>query len=121
MLQYELYAAERYRRFVTLVLVGSDNGLKGLRDFLGSHGRASDVMAEFENSVAVLMGETDRSGALIAVDRFKDLLSNSEVDLRFSVTTFPTDGGKADGLIQRALFRLNRAKRGDRGAIIYNG
>lgn len=120
MLQYELYAAERYRRFVSLVIVASDDGLKGLRDFLGTHGRSSDVLAEFENSVAVLMGETDRSGALTAVDRYKDLF-DTHVDLRFALVTFPADGGKADGLIQGARRRLKKAKGAAPGSVVYNG
>ena len=120
MLQYELYAAERYRRVVSLVMVSSDKGRKGLRDFLGTHGRSSDVLAEFENSVAVLMGETDRSGALTAVDRYKDLF-DSHMDMRFSLVTFPADGGKADGLIQRGRQRLKKAKASTRGTVVFNG
>lgn len=123
MLQYELHSAERYRRFVSLVMIGPANnggGLKGLRDFLGSHGRSSDVMAEFDNSVAVLMGETDRSGALTAISRYKDMF-NAQMDLRFAVVTFPADGGKADKLIQQGYQRLNKARRGNSGAVIYSG
>ena len=84
LLQYELHAAQRHRRFVSLVMMTSENALSGVRDYVGAHVRDSDVIANFDHSVAVLMEETDSEGALKAVDRYKRLF-DSQVDLRFSV------------------------------------
>lgn len=117
LLEYELLAAERYRRFVSLVMVTSQNDLEGLRALLGEHVRESDVMSNFDHSVAVLMGETDGTGALSAIDRFRKSF-DSQIDMRFSVVTYPSDGGKAEGLIDAAYRRLGRARQAVSGAVV---
>ena len=119
LLQYELHGAERYRRFVSLVMVSSDNGLPGVRNYLGTHVRDTDVLANFDHSVAVLMGETDTPGAMIAIERYKELFNN-QVDLRFSVVTYPKDGGKPESLVQTAYRRLSEAKSATSGTIVAN-
>ena len=86
LLQYELYSAQRHRRFVSMVMVTTEEGISGLRSFLGAHIRDSDVIADFDSSIAVLMGETDINSAMIAVDRYKSFFE-SQLDLRFSVVT----------------------------------
>ncbi len=117
LLEYELLAAERYRRFVSLVMVTSQNDLEGLRALLGEHVRDSDVMSNFDHSVAVLMGETDGTGALSAIDRFRKSF-DSQIDMRFSVVTYPSDGGKAESLMDAAYRRLAKAKQAISGAVV---
>ncbi len=117
LLQYELNAAERYRRFVSVVMVTSKNGLPGLTNVLGEHIRKSDVMSDFDSSLAVLMGETDKNDALIAVRRYCGVFDN-QFDLNFSVVTFPADGANPYGLIQTAYRRLNKAKTTGTGSVI---
>ena len=120
LLQYELYGAQRHRRFVSMVMVTTEEGISGLRSFLGTHIRDSDVIADFDSSIAVLMGETDIQSAMIAVDRYKGFFE-SQLDLRFSVVTYPSDGGKAENLIKMAYRRLSKAKQGDDGTVVAAG
>ncbi len=119
LLQYELHGAERHRRFLSLVMVVSDKGLQGLKNFLGAHIRTSDVWADDENSLAVLMGETDPGDALEAIERYKGFF-DSQIDLRFSVVTYPADGGKPANLLDKAKSRLQRAVEGGEGAVVCN-
>jgi len=119
LLEYELHAAERYRRFVSLVMVSTDGDVPGLMNELGQHVRKSDVVASFDHSLAVLMGETDKSDALSAVRRYCDLFMN-QPDLRFSVVTYPDDGVKPDGLVQTAYRRLSKAKNNSDGIVVWN-
>jgi len=109
LLEYELQAAERYRRFVSLVMITSENDLAGLRNFLGAHVRNSDVMASFNHSIAVLMGETDENGAMTAINRYKSFF-NDQIDIRYSLVTYPSDGGRPDNLIEMAYDRLKKAR-----------
>lgn len=117
LLEYELLAAERYRRFVSLVMVTSKSDLEGLRALMGEQVRESDVMANFDHSVAVLMGETDGTGAMAAIERFRRSF-DSQIDARFSVVTYPADGGKANGLMESAYRRLGRAREAVSGAVV---
>lgn len=120
LLQYELYGAQRHRRFVSMVMITTEEGISGLRNFLSSHIRDSDVIADFDSSIAVLMGETDINSAMIAVNRYKSFF-DSQLDLRFSVVTYPSDGGKAENLIKMAYRRLSQARQGDSGAVVTSG
>lgn len=120
LLQYELYSAQRHRRFVAMVMVTTEEGISGLRSFLGSHIRDSDVIADFDSSIAVLMGETDINSAMVAVDRYKSFFE-SQLDLRFSVVTYPSDGGKAEHLIKMAYRRLSKARQGESGTVVTTG
>lgn len=63
------------------------------------------------------MGETDAGDALLAIDRYKSFF-DSQIDLRFSVVTYPLDGGKPEGLFESARRRLEDAKSGAEGAIV---
>jgi len=103
-----------------MVMVTTEEGISGLRSFLGSHIRDSDVIADFDSSIAVLMGETDVNSAMIAVDRYKSFFE-SQLDLRFSVVTYPSDGGKAENLIKMAYRRLSKAKQGETGTVVTSG
>jgi GGDEF domain-containing protein len=98
-------------------MMTSENALAGVRDFIGAHVRDSDVIANFDHSVAVLMEETDSEGARMAIERYKRLF-DSQVDLRFSIVTYPGDGGKPDGLIKTAYQRLDRARKSDTGSVV---
>jgi len=119
-LEYELAAAERYRRFVSLVAVASNEGIGKVRKVLGGTLRSSDLMEARDDTAIVLMGETDTEGALCAIRRYKDRCGNAH-DLRFAVATYPTDEAKADGLFAVADRRLDRAMTSEFGAVVANG
>ena len=116
-LEYELCAAERHRRYVTLVMIHSPSDHQGLQEIMDTHVRRSDAIAYFDHSVAVLMGETDQSDALCAVDRYSDLLKTQ--DPRFAIATYPSDDASADALIDAAQRRLQKASSGTNGPIVY--
>ena len=118
LLQYELYASERYRRYVSVIMVRSPVDHQGLKEVFGSHVRQSDATASFDHTIAILMSETDQSDALSAVDRFNSALG-SQFDARFAVATYPSDESSADALIGTAQRRLQKASNGYKGYVVY--
>ena len=71
-LEYELQASSRYRRYVSVVLLkGVGNGAAHLKDSLSEIIRNSDASFSFGNYMAILMGETDDTGSLTAIERYK--------------------------------------------------
>lgn len=120
LLDYEIRAAARYRRFATLVMIGSGNGPVNIRELLIDSVRDSDEYFELDSSSAVLMGETDGADALVAVHRYK-ARCDDDVDLRFSVASYPGDGRGVGELVSAAQRRLNQARGRHRGAIVTSG
>ena len=119
LLEYELRSAERYRRFVSLVMVSANQDLPRVKELLSDYIRKSDVISDFDHSLVVMMGETDKNDALNAVNRYNRLFMN-QLDLRFSVATFPDDGIRPDALVKRAYTRLKSARSAEKGAIVAN-
>ena len=119
-LQYELDAAERYRRFVSLVMIASSEGIDRTRQVLNGTIRSSDILAESEDTAVVLMSETDSYGALSAIERYRERGGNAS-DLRFSLVTYPSDGGGADSLFSTAMRRLQSAVAGELGNVVTTG
>ena len=117
-MQYELYVSERNRRYVSLMMLTSPTDQQGLKLCFPPHVRKSDVMADCDNSIAVLMSETDQSSALCAVDRYRELLKN-QFEPRFSVVTYPSDENSVDQLIELAENRLQKAGNGYNGFVVY--
>lgn len=120
LIEYELRAAERYRRFVALLLVTSNSGCFFLKDILMKTKRESDKLFELDNECAILMSETDQTGAMVAVSRYKSLFSE-DVDLRFSIVSFPVDGVNCTDLLGTVYRRLNAAKMLGCGATVASG
>ena len=118
LLQFEMGAAERYRRYLSLVIVHSPTDHIGLQGTVGVHMRKSDGMARFDHSVVLLMGETDQSDALRAVKRYEGVLGG-QFDARYAVATYPGDGTAPDGLMAIAEKRLQKAKNGHGQHIVY--
>lgn len=119
-LQYELWAAERYRRYVSLVMVHAPIGIHGLKDTLDANVRQSDVLAYTDHTMVVLMGETDKNDALQALERYNGFLGN-QFEARFSLVTYPADDASADALIGIAERRLQQAKSGGAGTVVCSG
>jgi hypothetical protein len=118
-LNYELSCAERYRRFVSLVMVSGPSSEGSIRRALADKIRSSDLLAEKNSYLVILMSETDQNGAQIAIDRYRNYGANSE--LRFSVVTYPQDSGNAETLVQAAERRLRRAADGVPGEVVTHG
>ncbi len=116
-LEYELACAERYRRFVSLVMVKEGDSTTQLEQILADKVRDSDLLAEKNSNFLILMSETDRKGAQSAISRFVD--RDGEVhDFRFALVTYPNDSGSAETLIQAAERRLMMAVDEGPGAIV---
>lgn len=121
LLDYELRAAARYRRFAALVMVTSDHKEHDVTEMLNEQVRGSDEFLQLgDDAVAILMGETDSSDALVAVKRYKSRCQGGE-DLRFAVVSYPADGRGTSELLSAASRRLRAARAGGRGAIVSTG
>ncbi len=121
LLDYELRAAARYRRFAALVMVTSGHKESDVVDLLDEQVRGSDEFLQLgDDAAAILMGETDSSDALVAVKRYKSRCQGGE-DLRFAVVSYPADGRGTSELLSTASRRLRAARAGGYGAIISTG
>lgn len=117
-LDYELACAERYRRFISLVMVRGASAAS-VRHLLAERIRSSDLLAEKNSHLVILMSETDGVGASIAIDRYKDFCT--EHPLWFSLVTFPQDSGTASELVQAGERRLDTASKEQAGAVVTTG
>jgi len=120
LLDYELTQSARHRRFVSLVMLSANGNTKKLDRMLGEAVRNSDALFFISGAVAVLMGETDRSGALQAVGRYQDEISDS-VDVRYAVSSFPGDGRATSEMMDVARRRLNMAMELENGSVVDQG
>jgi hypothetical protein len=121
LLEYELTSAERYRRYVSLVMIHSPVDPESLKITMDTHVRNSDAIAHFDHSVAVLMSETDQEDALRAVERYGNFMDD-QLDPRYSVATYPVDNHTPDELLDIANRRLQEAKKSDtENRVVYEG
>jgi hypothetical protein len=120
LIDHELRSAERYRRFVALMMVTSPDRSPCLRNILMRTKRDSDKFFEFGNDCAILMSETDMMGALAAANRYKSIC-DGEFDLRFAIASFPFDGVNCMDLLGASYRRLNEAKSQTCGAVVSSG
>jgi hypothetical protein len=114
---YELRSSVRYGREFCLVLAAAAAIQVEVKRLLEPILRDSDELFEVGARVAILMGTTNRAGALSAIRRFKYELAD-QADLRFAVVTFPEDGTSPQELIATAHRRLDTALIGERGAVV---
>ena len=113
LLEHELLAAARYRRFVSLVMVGPDGEDQHDWHMLEGNVRESDELFDMGSYSAIVMTETDLHGSQIAIDRFAGLC-NGHDGLVFAAGSFPGDGQHAPELVTAVYRRLKyqRAKTG---------
>ena len=117
LLAYELRAASRFRRFASLVMVTSAKQNVNLENLLSDCIRSSDEFVEFGEVSAILMGETDNMGAIVAVNRYKTTYG-ADLDLRYSVVSYPIDGKDANELLWTARSRLDQARNLHSGVVV---
>lgn len=115
--QYELACAERYRRFVSLVMVTERSNGEQLVNVLTDRVRDSDLVVEKNSTFLILMSETDQNGAKTAISRFVDRDGDVH-DFRFSLVTYPNDSGNARSLLEAGERRLLKASEGQAGDIV---
>lgn len=111
-LRDEVVRSERYRHFLSLILIhiepesasSTDQVDAEIRRFgdavSGSLNRQTDVVAHFSRrQVAVLLPETDRDGAQIIVDRYKATLPAGNRQFRYGILSFPEDATNIESLL----------------------
>jgi hypothetical protein len=109
MLDHELRLAERYRRFLSVCMIRSA-GSESLLDLLAVTLRQSDLYFEFEENVGVvLMSETDKSGALAAIERFRRQTEHN-ASAYFAVGSYPNDNMRASQFVTTVYNRLKGAE-----------
>lgn len=119
-LHYELVSAQRYRRFVSVVMVADTRGKGSVDRILSEKVRYCDVMAAADTTAVIMMSETGSAGAQSAIERYKKDAVDS-ADLRFSLVTFPHDGRGVDGLINTGNRRLRKAVESAPGTVVAAG
>lgn len=120
LLDYEIRVSGRYRRFATLIIVGSEDSATDIVDLLIGHIRASDEIFDLDSTAAIVMSDTDSSDALVAVRRYKSRCSNG-VDLRFGIASYPSDARDSGELLSTAHRRLGEARNRQYGAVVFSG
>lgn len=99
----------------------SANGSTGkIEPMLNGALRDSDVFFSMDHAVAVLMGETERTGALEAIERYRKTIGEA-IDVQYAVASFPDDGKVTDELIDTAHRRLKIAVSSDDGPAVAEG
>lgn len=126
MLDYEVEASKRYRRFVSLVMVNvksTDVGPQN-RTWIGTlykdTFRSADVLFPLNGNgtMAVLMGETEVQGALRAVERFR-VRYQGALAVHSSIASYPVDGLTSDELFRVAERRLDVAEQTGPGTSVW--
>ena len=113
LLESELHAASRYRRFVSLLMATSANGSGSGAEFLQNEVRASDKVFDMGAYSTVVMTETDLFGARSAAKRFADLISGDR-RFYFAVGSFPGDGREPTEFASTVHRRLQAVAENDR-------
>ena len=90
-----------------------------VRRVLADRIRSSDLLAEKNSHLVILMSETDSDGANIAISRYREFCE--EQPLWFSLVTFPQDSGSAAEFVKAAERRLSAATQEQPGAVISTG
>ena len=111
LVDYECRTSERYRRIVSLLVLGIQGGETCFFQRAGDLVRDSDQVVGLDDAVAIIMGETPVSGALHAVARFATRYGNGDgTGLQCGAAVFPEDARNAGDLQRIALRRFEAAK-----------
>jgi len=108
MMDYEIRSSLRYGHNFALVMMSTLDRQSVPKELLQGTLRGSDEFFDLAKNTALLMGETNREGALTAIERFCFFCSE-DLDLRFSLASFPRDGKNSPDLLKKAQQRLAQA------------
>lgn len=120
LLDYEITLSARHRRFVTLVMIGTDKTPEELDQVLSEAIRNSDMFFPGTNGLSVVMGETASAEAINAIDRYKRTV-NGSMNLHYSMASYPSDGKTMAEIKHVAQRRLEKAKTCEIGAVVAEG
>jgi hypothetical protein len=120
LLNYELHSANRYRRFVSIVAIGTTNGIpEELPKVMHEATRDVDVLLQGQDQWTILMPETDTRGVMAAIKRY--ISRSGQLDLRYGAASFPADALDEDELLSVAFKRLENARRQPETVIVAEG
>ena len=119
LLEYEMQAGRRYRRYATLAIVSTRPGHeKASAELIRKSMRASDAIFILKlDTIAILMGETEMEDGRAAVHRLSRR-TNGSLQLCAGLACSPRDGFGVQDLIDRASRRLSLAQSGCYGPIV---
>ena len=117
LLTYELNQSVRHRRYLSLAMVCLNETGPKLASLLQRGMRESDSKFFSDNVAIVVMGETTKTEAVTAVNRYRDECCE-RFDIRSSVSSFPDDGKGSEELMNVLQRRLKNAMALDHGAIV---
>jgi hypothetical protein len=120
LLDYELKQSVRHRRYLSLVILSPDKDSKKLKKVLEDSFRCTDPVFSVNGTLVVLMGETDKNGAVRAVERYQKTV-NGSMDVRYSVASFPEDAKEAEKLMHAAYRRLETARTSRTETVVIQG
>ncbi len=116
-LSYEVGQSRRHLRYFSLVMLRLNEAGPKLASLLREGMRESDSTFFSENDALVVMGETHKTDAIKAVNRYRDEFCD-RFDLRSSVSSFPDDGVGSKELMSTLKHRLKTAMGLDRGSVV---
>lgn len=116
MLSHQIRLAERYRFFVSVVMVTANKKALSVKDIVSENVRQCDAVFSLPSGSAILMAHTSAQEARLAINRLRMLCGN-EIDFRFSIASYPGDVPAAD-LLSRAERRLETATTEAGGTVI---
>ncbi len=119
MLEYELLLADRNRRFVAMAMMESD-APGGVEQVLDGSVRDSDVFFQLSDNLgAVLMSDTDSTGALTAIKRYKESsIDNGDIKMHVGLGFYPQDHLPASAFVSSVFDRMKKSEAQDAGAVV---
>lgn len=120
LLGYVFRLAARHRDYVSVVMVCTREDKINVRQLLRDTLRDSDEFFELGRHSAIVMPYTGREDARNAVERYQ-ARCNGEVDMRYSIASYPGDAGTVGDMLRTGERRLEKAKGAGFGAMIGNG
>ena len=117
LLAYEVSQSRRHLRYLSLVMLRLNEAGPKLASLLRGGVRESDSTFFAENAALVVMGETHKTDAIKAVNRYRDEFCD-RFDIRSSVSSFPDDGLNPGELMSVLRRRLKSSMELDCGAVV---
>lgn len=107
----EVHRAERYRQFLTLLLLDVEDYPEQLPLLVGNLKtslRQIDILSRLRNNqIAVALLETAGSDSEVVVRRLRETIQHSD-RIRFSTASYPTDADRHRSLFEVAQIRLRK-------------
>ena len=120
LLKYEQRLAERYRYFLSLVMMTSISDNARIIKILENTMRSCDQIFAINGDYFILLPHTSKQEARATVNRYKSMY-NGELDIRYSITTFPGDINSLSDPIEVGRQRLKSAKQGGPDEVVSRG